>query len=60
VETAEALALGAAAGTVVFSPTTQALVWARYAMTAGAVTEVPGHGHMRSYLLHAAAARVTG
>jgi adenylate cyclase len=61
VETAEALALGAAAGTVVFSPTTQALVRARYALTAGAVTEVPGHGHMRSYLLHAAAAaRVTG
>jgi adenylate cyclase len=61
VETAEALALGAAAGTLVFSPTTQALVRERYALTAGAVTEVPGHGHMRSYLLHAdAVVRVTG
>jgi adenylate cyclase len=61
VEAAEALALGAAPGTLAFTPATQALVRDRYSLTAGAVTEVTGHGHMRSHVLSAnSALPVTG
>ncbi|HSJ08373.1 MAG TPA: adenylate/guanylate cyclase domain-containing protein, partial [Longimicrobiales bacterium] len=55
VDTAEALAGGAPPAAALLSPSTQALVRERYALTAGAVTEVPGQGHMRSYVLRAPA-----
>jgi adenylate cyclase len=51
VDTAEALAQASPAGGALLSPSTQALVRDRYVLAAGAVMEVPGHGHMRSYLL---------
>jgi adenylate cyclase len=51
VETAEALAHAAAAGSAVASPTAHSMLRERYSFRSGAVTEVPGHGHMRSFLL---------
>jgi adenylate cyclase len=56
VETAEALAAAAGAGCAVLSPTTHAQVRDRYALRSGAVMEVPGHGHMKTWLLRADAA----
>jgi adenylate cyclase len=50
-DTAEALALAAPAGAAVLSPTTQSLVRERHVLVAGAVAEVAGHGHMRTWLL---------
>jgi hypothetical protein len=51
VETAEALAHAAAPGTAVVSPTTQALIRDTVALGSGAVAEVPGRGHMKTWIL---------
>jgi adenylate cyclase len=59
VDTAEALAAGAPAGAAAVSPTTHALLRDRHHFSAGAVTEVPGQGHMRTWLLRATPLQVT-
>jgi adenylate cyclase len=51
VETAEALAHAAAPATAVVSPTTQALIRDTVALGSGAVAEVPGRGHMKTWIL---------
>jgi adenylate cyclase len=53
VETAEALARAAGAGSAVLSPTTQAQIRDRHNLRSGSVMEVPGHGHMKTWVLQA-------
>lgn len=55
VDTAEALAAAADPATAAISPTTQALIRDRHDLRSGAVTEVPGRGHMRSWVLRVGA-----